>query len=143
MKTTRTPTHSVAVYSVRLPPASCTSRPVHSSKLDDVQSACAKNKTGSCERLRAAYQTQRRAAPLPPRVTIASSFPGLRSFRQMLNKSERRTPRVVVAGSSRLHTHTCPHTHTLKRPFVKRLLCGPVGFIIKGDTEKKKKKKRN
>lgn len=48
------------------PPSSFKSCPVYSSKLDDVQSACAKNITGSCEWFQRAYQTELETALLPP-----------------------------------------------------------------------------
>lgn len=48
------------------PPSSFKGCPVYSSKLDDVQSACAKNITGSCEWFQRAYQTELETALLPP-----------------------------------------------------------------------------
>lgn len=55
-----------AVCGVNIPPTSFISCPVHSSKLNDVQSARAKNKTRSCEWFQIAYQMELEAAPLPP-----------------------------------------------------------------------------
>lgn len=44
-------------------------------------------------------------------VTIASSFWGLRSFHQMLNKFKRRTPALLLREVA-AYTHTCTHVRS-------------------------------
>lgn len=126
----------MAVYGAKLPPCSSISCPAYSSKLNDVQMPGLRINGLMWVILNSL--SNRAGSGSFPHVIITSSFWGLCSFHQMLNKFKY-CMSVLLLQEVGAYAHTRAHTLSLKPFFVKRLFGGvlsPACFMFESDTKR-------